>query len=91
MVIKLAKFGEILTSRPAGHDAYLEAKAYLLSQKPEKIKIDFRGVKVLTPSWMDEFISPLQKEYGRDRIIFEKSDNPSVVATLEFLSQKSMH
>jgi len=91
MVIKLSKFGEILTSRPAGHDAYLGAKAYLISQKSEKIKIDFRGVKVLTPAWMDEFISPLQKEYGKDRVVFGKSENPSVVATLEMLSQTFRH
>ncbi|MBI2118998.1 MAG: STAS-like domain-containing protein [Elusimicrobia bacterium] len=85
MRIEIKKFGELLISRPAGRDAYLTARAYILSKtKDNSIVLDFEGVKVLTPSWADEFISPLIKDYG-ERTTFEHTDNPSVKATLEIL------
>ncbi len=85
MKIELKKFGAILTSRPAGKDAYLSAKAYLLpSDQTEKIEIDFSGVAVLTPSWADEFITPLKKEYG-ERVVLLQNNNPSVKSTLEII------
>lgn len=85
MKIELKKFGTILTSRPAGKDAYLSAKAYLLpSDKNEKIEIDFSGVAVLTPSWADEFITPLKKGYG-ERVVFLQNNNSSIRATLEII------
>ena len=57
MKIELKKFGNILTSRPAGKEAYLGARAYLLPKdKNETVEIDFSGVDVLSPSWADEFI-----------------------------------
>jgi len=86
MKIELKKFGEILTSRPAGREAWLATRAYMLgSKKPgEKIEVDFEGVKVLTPSWADEFISSLAKEYP-GQIILLPSENASVNACLEFV------
>jgi hypothetical protein len=86
MKIELKKFGNILSSRPAGRDAWLSAQAYLLSEiKPdEKIEIDFSGVAVLSPSWADEFITPLKKSFP-GRVIFLPFDNSSVKASLEML------
>ncbi len=81
MIIKLAKFGEMLVSRPAGREAYLSAKAYLLKDKLRDIEIDFDGVKVLTPSWLDEFYTLLKNGYPGVSIRFLKSDNPSVTAS----------
>ena len=81
MIIKLAKFGEMLVSRPAGREAYLSAKAYLLKDKLRDIEIDFDGVKVLTPSWLDEFYTLLKNDYPGVSIRFLKSDNPSVTAS----------
>lgn len=45
-------------SRPAGKEAFSLAKAYIFPnlQPNEKIELDFADVKVLTPSWADEFI-----------------------------------
>lgn len=86
MTIELKKFGNILSSRPAGKDAWLSAQAYLLSGiKPdEKIEVDFSGVAVLSPSWADEFITPLKKTYP-SQVIFLPSDNSSVKASLEMI------
>ena len=87
MRIYLKKFGNILTSRPAGKEAYL-AYQPSLSQLADKeiIKIDFEGVSVFTPSWADEFITPLIDRYG-DRIVLLDSHNPSVQATLSLLKK----
>lgn len=85
MKIKLQKFGTVLTSRPAGKEAYLTAKAYSLPRNPkEKIEVDFSGIQVLTPSWADEFLTPLVSEYQKN-VILLSSDNASVKATLEIL------
>lgn len=88
MKIELKKFGAVLTSRPAGKEAYLAAKAYSLPKDgEEKIEIHFSGVQVLTPSWADEFITPLLAEYP-GRVILLPSDNASVVAALEIIGAK---
>lgn len=86
MRVELKKFGNILSSRPSGKDALLSARAYLLSgiRPHEKIEIDFSGVAVLSPSWADEFITPLKKEYG-ERMVFLPTDNSSVMASLEMI------
>jgi hypothetical protein len=88
MRIELKKFGTVLTSRPAGKEAYLAAKAYSLPKDgDEKIEIDFSGVMVLTPSWADEFFAPLFEQFG-ERVSLLPSDNSSVKATLEILKRK---
>ena len=85
MRLELKKFGNILSSRPTGRDAWLSAKAYTLPKDAhETIEVDFSGVEVLTPSWADEFITPLKKEFG-DKVILLPSDNPTVKATLEII------
>lgn len=86
MKLELKRFGDFLSSRPAAREAWLAAKAYVLDQvQPnEKIEVDFSGIKVLTPSWADEFISNLAKEYP-GRVILLPSDNSSVKASLEFV------
>lgn len=85
MIIELRKFGKILNSRGSGREA---RAAFLPSLRDfgldEKIEIDFQGVTVLTPSWADEFITPLEKDY-KGRISFVNDDNPSVKATFKLL------
>ncbi|MBI4021958.1 MAG: STAS-like domain-containing protein [Candidatus Andersenbacteria bacterium] len=84
MRLDISKFGQFLTSRPAGREAYLAARAYSLPKNPdEPIELDFSQVKVLTPSWIDEFLRGLEEEYGADRIKPLPSDNPSVELSLE--------
>ncbi len=84
MKIDINRFGEILVSRPAGKEAFLAAKAYLLKalHSNEEIIIDFAGVKVLSPSWADEFITQIKQMYKNNKITFANISNPSVEATL---------
>ena len=85
MIINLKKFGTILSSRPAGREAWLVACAYILPKSEaasEIIEVDFSGVEVLSPSWADEFITPLKAQFG-SRIKLLPSTNPTVKATLE--------
>ena len=87
MKIKIRKFGEILTSRPAGREAALATKAYLRLQPDEKIELDFSDVLSVGPSWLDEFLSLLKQEYGKERILCLPSDNPSVNRSLEVIQE----
>jgi len=88
MKIELKKFGELLTSRPDGKEAYLSAKAYLLPKDgKEKIVISFEGVKVLSPSWADEFLTPIKNEFG-DRVELLATNNLSVKASLDILGEQ---
>lgn len=85
MRLELKKFGTLLTSRPAGKEAYLAAKAYSLPHnQEEKIEVDFSGVEVLAPSWADEFITPLKAEFPT-QVSLLPSNNASVKATLDIL------
>ena len=88
MRLELKKFGTVLTSRPSGKEAYLAAKAYTLPKDvTEKIEVDFSGVEVLTPSWADEFITPLLADFG-DKVTLLPSSNASVKAALEIILKK---
>ena len=85
MLVK--KFGKILTSRPAGRDAFMSAKAYLLHMKKpdEKLVLDFEGVDVMGPSWADEFITPLRELYGHENVGMENTENESIKASIAIL------
>lgn len=86
MKIYLKKFGTTLISRPAGKEAFMALKATMLEADPgEKVEIDFEGVAVLTPSWADEFITPLKHQFKNVTLL--NTDNPSVKATLETLKK----
>ena len=84
MVIPIVNFGDILMSRPAGKEAFLMAKAYVFKDinKNDTIILDFNGIKVLAPSWADEFILGLKTEYSNN-IEYTNTDNPSVKASLK--------
>ena len=88
MTIQISKFGDILISRPAGKEAFLAAQAYIFPKtgiKNEKVELDFLGVKVLSPSWADEFISGIKAAYTND-IAYLNTENPSVKQTLKTLN-----
>lgn len=87
MKIELKKFGQLLISRPAGKEAWLAAKAYTLSDldDSEKIEVDFNDVLVLTPSWADEFLTPLLKDYPQ-RVSFLPSTNQTVTDSLDIIN-----
>jgi hypothetical protein len=87
MRIALKKFGTTLTSRQAGNEA-LKAFQSQLRDLPtnERIEVDFDGVLTLSPSWGDEFLTPLLQLY-KDNVILLPSDNLSVQATMRLLRE----
>lgn len=86
MKIELKKFGVTLVSRPAGKEAWLAFQPVLKTvQSNGKIIVDFDGVIVLTPSWADEFLTPLKNNF-KERIELVNITNPSVEATLSILN-----
>ena len=84
MVIPISNFGDVLMSRPAGREAFLMAKAYVFKEikETDDIILDFDGIKVLAPSWADEFISGIKSEYSNS-LQYVNTENPSVKATLK--------
>ncbi len=85
MIIQLYKFGTTLVSRPSGKEAWLAFQPTLKNtSETEEIIVDFQGVIVLTPSWADEFLTPLKNRF-KDRVKLRNTDNPSVTATLAIL------
>lgn len=88
MIIDLKKFGITLVSRPAGKEAWLAFQPILKDvSKNEKIVVDFSDVIVLTPSWADEFLTPLRENFKNIELI--NTDNPSVKETLDILSKNA--
>lgn len=86
MIIELKKFGTTLVSRPSGKEAWLAFQPILKDvSKAEEVIVDFNDVLVLTPSWTDEFLTPLRGRFG-DRVKLINTENASVKATLAILN-----
>ncbi len=87
MIIELKKFGTTLISRQTGKEAFLAFQPALVNVKNgEAIEIDFEGVLTFSPSWGDEFLTPLFNKYG-EKLILKNTNNPSVKFTLEMLQE----
>ena len=87
MKVEIKKFGEILTSRPAGREAGLTIKAYFKPKRGERLELDFSGVLAMGPSWLDEVLTLLRHEYGKERVVCLPSDNASVVESLKVIEK----
>ncbi|MFH1423528.1 MAG: hypothetical protein ABIG29_01040 [Candidatus Nealsonbacteria bacterium] len=89
MIIELKKFGTTLISRQTGKEAFAAFQPTLQDIKPkENLEINFEGVLTFSPSWGDEFLTPLAKKFG-SRLILVATGNLSVKATLETLEKIS--
>ena len=87
MKIELKKFGTTLLSRQNGREAFAAFQSQIDTLgENENLELDFEGVITFSPSWGDEFLSPLLKKYNV-RLILVNTDNPSVKATLELLEK----
>ncbi|MCX6720733.1 MAG: hypothetical protein NTW11_02925 [Candidatus Staskawiczbacteria bacterium] len=87
MKLQLAKFGTTLISRELGSEAFRAFQPTLRElSKDEILEIDFSGVLTLSPSWADEFLTPLLNQL-KDKLILLPSDNLSVHATLRILQE----
>lgn len=84
MVVDMSSFGEMLMSRPAGREAIMGAAAYIFDglKETETISLDFSKVKMLAPSWADEFITGLKSRHN-NTIDYINTENPSVKASLK--------
>ena len=84
MVVDMSSFGEMLMSRPAGREAVMGAFAYIFDgiKDDETISLDFSKVKMLAPSWADEFITGLKTKLN-NKIDYLNTENPSVKASLK--------
>jgi hypothetical protein len=89
MKTELHKFGTTLVSRQSGREAFAAFQSQLKDLKEnENIELDFKGVITFSPSWADEFLSPLLDKLG-ERLILLPSDNLSVQATLKILQESN--
>ena len=84
MIVDMSSFGEMLMSRPAGREAFMGASAYIFNELKdgEVVSLDFSKVKVLAPSWADEFITGIKSKF-HSQIEYLNTDNPSVAASLK--------
>lgn len=87
MKVQLKQFGETLSSRQAGSDAYADFLSTLSTlSAADTVEIDFTGISSLSPSWGDEFLTPLVKKLG-EKLVLSNSPNLSVNATIELLEE----
>ena len=87
MKLQLEKFGKTLISRELGSEAFKAFQPTLRElPKDEVLEINFAGVLTLSPSWADEFLTPLLNELD-NRFILLPSDNLSVHATIRILQE----
>ena len=87
MVIELKKFGTALISRQAGKEAYAAFQNSLgLIRENEEVLANFEGVITFSPSWGDEFLTPLAQRFN-DQFKLVPSENPSVKLTMEILER----
>jgi len=89
MKVELKKFGTTLISRQAGKEAFAAFQPTLKELTAgENIEVDFDGVITFSPSWGDEFLTPLRDQLG-EHFVLLPTDNPSVKATVELLEKIS--
>lgn len=87
MKVELKKFGTTLISRQNGREAFAAFQPQLTNlRRDENLELDFKGVITFSPSWGDEFLTPLVKQYG-SKVVLINTANPSVKATLELLEK----
>jgi|SRR3989344_7608211 len=87
MKLKLEKFGTTLITRELGSEAFKAFQpTFRELRQGEELEIDFSGVLTLSPSWADEFLSPLLVQLG-ERLVLLLSDNLSVQVTLKILQE----
>lgn len=86
MIIQIKKFGDTLISRPEGRDAALVIRnQFLTNNKENQVTLDFEGVKIMTPSWLDEILQEIFKTYKNNHVKYKNTSNSSVKASLEII------
>ena len=84
MKLQIKKFGDRLISRPEGRDSALVIRNQFLNNTSDKdIELDFEGIKILTPAWLDEILQEIYKSHAKKCVTFSNVTNASVKASLE--------
>lgn len=87
MNIALSKFGNTLVFRDRGKEAFSALETTIKDvPSSEQVVIDFSNVLTFSPSWGDEFLSPLHEKYGQN-LQLANTSNSSVQATLDILKK----
>lgn len=87
MRIELKKFGTALISRQAGKEAFAAFQPTLRDVNlGDNLEIDFTGVITFSPSWGDEFLTPLLDQLG-ERLVLLPTENSSVKITVALLGK----
>ena len=87
MRIEIKKFGNVLVSRQAGREAFAAFLPTLKTiKKGESVLVDFSSVSVLSPSWADEFLTPLLDRFGHNLKLIP-SKNSSVKLTIQTIEE----
>lgn len=86
MIIKLKKFGKVLTSYSDGKKAFAAIRP-ILDPNAEMVEINFSDIISLGPSCADEFFIALENIY-KGRIKYLPTDNQSAIETLAFLEKE---
>ena len=85
MTIQLKKFGTTLVSREDGRESWAAAQPLLRDvADTDEVRVDFEGVNTFSPSWGDEFLTPLFKKFKIKPALLN-TENASVKATLDIL------
>ena len=58
------------------------------NEKAFKERLDFEGVRVLTPSWLDEIVQVIIEKVGKQNLRFENTHNSSVRASIESVREQ---
>ncbi len=87
MQLKIKKFGNMLISRPEGRDAALVILNQFIKNlnNDEIVELDFEGVLVLTPSWLDEVVQAILTKTTKEKIKYLNTSNSSVAASVEMV------
>lgn len=87
MRIEIKKFGDVLVSRQTGREAFAAFLPTLKNIKEKEIVlVDFSGVNVLSPSWADEFLTPLLDRFGNNLKLIP-SQNSSIQLTIQTIEE----
>ncbi len=87
MRIELKKFGTTLISRQSGKEAFSALQPMIVNIPSDEIlEISFDGVITFSPSWGDEFLTPLLHKF-KDLIVLLPTNNPSVSITIKILEE----
>ena len=86
MNIPIQKFGKMLISRPAGREAAsIIVSSFNPATTDETIELDFVGVDVVGPSWLDEVLSAARGKWGA-RVKLVNDSNLSLQESLKTIN-----